>query len=97
METRKSSFDIAGVYVFVWLCLVVLTATTVAVSRLAIPTYAVVIAILIATTKAGLVVTFFMHLRHEPLILKTMLAAALAALALIVLLTFADVWYRYRL
>lgn len=84
-----------GPYIFVWLCLVILTATTVAVSRLQFTSYAVVIAIAIATVKAALVVTFFMHLRNEPWILKIMLAAALTALALVVLLTYSDVWYRY--
>jgi len=37
-----------------------------------------------------------MHLRDEPLILKVMLFIALFALTLIVLLTFSDVWFRYR-
>ncbi len=83
-------------YVVVWLCLLVLTATTVTVAKLQLTDYAVLAAIFIATTKAALVVTFFMHLRHEPWILKIMLFVALLALTLIVLLTFSDVWIRYR-
>ncbi len=83
-------------YALVWLCLLALTATTVAVAKLHLTNYAVVAAIGIATIKASLVVTFFMHLRHEPLILKVMLFLALCALTLIVLLTFSDVWFRYR-
>lgn len=83
-------------YVFIWLSLLALTATTVAIARLHLTDYAVVASIAIATAKAGLVVTFFMHLRHEPWILKIMLFIALAALTLIVMLTFSDVWYRYR-
>jgi cytochrome c oxidase subunit 4 len=83
-------------YVFVWLCLLALTATTVAVARLHLTHYAVFVAILIATAKSALVVTFFMHLRGEPWILKIMLFVALCALTLIVFLTFSDVWFRYR-
>jgi cytochrome c oxidase subunit 4 len=83
-------------YFFVWLCLLALTATTVAVATLHLTHYAVVAAIGIATVKASLVVSFFMHLRREPLILKVMLFLALSALTLIVLLTFSDVWFRYR-
>lgn len=83
-------------YLVVWLCLLALTATTVAVARLHLTSYAVLVAIFIATAKAALVVTFFMHLRNEPWILKIMLFVALAALTLIVLLTFSDVWIRYR-
>jgi cytochrome c oxidase subunit 4 len=81
-------------YVYVWLSLIVLTALTVSVARLHLTSYAILIAILIATTKAGIVVTFFMHLKNEPLILKLMLFVALLAFTLIALLTFSDVWYR---
>jgi len=81
-------------YVYVWLSLIVLTALTVSVARLHLTSYAILIAILIATTKAGIVVTFFMHLKHEPLILRLMLFVALLAFTLIALLTFSDVWYR---
>ncbi len=83
------------IYVLVWLGLLVLTATTVTVSRMHL-THAVLAAIFIATAKSGLVLTFFMHLKDEPLILKVMLFVALFALTLIVLLTFSDVWFRYR-
>ena len=81
-------------YVYVWLSLIVLTSLTVSVARLHLTSYAILIAILIATTKAGIVVTFFMHLKHEPLILRLMLFVALLAFTLIALLTFSDVWYR---
>ncbi len=83
-------------YVFVWLSLVALTAATVAVAKLHLTNYAVLVAIFIASAKSGLVLTFFMHLRDEPLILKVMLFVSLFALTLIVLLTFSDVWFRYR-
>lgn len=82
------------IYVYVWLSLIALTALTVSVARLHLTSYAILIAILIATTKASIVVTFFMHLRKEPLILKLMLFVALLAFTLIALLTFSDVWYR---
>ena len=91
-EIRQNA--IYGRYVIVWLCLLMLTAATIAVSRYHVKHYAVVAAISIATIKSGLVVFFFMHLKEEPWILKIMLFVALFALALIVLLTFSDVWYR---
>jgi cytochrome c oxidase subunit 4 len=81
-------------YVYVWLSLLMLTALTVSVAGLHLTRYAILIAILIATIKAGIVVTFFMHLKHEPFILKLMLFVALLAFTLIALLTFSDVWYR---
>jgi cytochrome c oxidase subunit 4 len=84
-------------YVFVWLCLLSLTAATVAVAKLHLTKYAIIPAIAIATAKSGLVVNFFMHLKEEPWVLKIMLLVAIFALTLIILLTFADTWYRYGL
>lgn len=82
------------VYVLAWTALLILTAVTVAVATLHLTHYAVVSAILIATAKAGVVLTFFMHLKYEPIVLKIMLFLALAAMTFIILLTFSDVWYR---
>ena len=98
MIEKGSSVQAVGpkAYIVVWLCLLALTATTVAVAKLHLTDYAVLASIFIATAKAALVVTFFMHLRHEPWILKIMLFVALLALTLIVLLTFSDVWIRYK-
>lgn len=81
-------------YAYVWLALLALTATTVTVARFHLTKYAIIVAILIATSKAGLVITYFMHLKYEPVILKVMLFLALLALMFIILLTFSDVWYR---
>lgn len=96
MNERELSASVVKerVYVFVWLSLLSLTAATVAVARLHLTRYAVLVAIFIASAKSALVLTFFMHLKGEPLILKVMLFIALCALTLVVLLTFTDVWFR---
>ncbi len=83
-----------GTYVAVWAALLFFLALTIAVARINIPAYGVVINLLIATTKAVLVLFFFMHLRQEGRFLKIMLGTALGALTLIIILTFSDVWFR---
>lgn len=97
MEEKVSQLHLVKyrTYVFVWLFLLALTATTIAVTKLNLTGYAVLLAILIATAKSSLILTFFMHLKYEPLILKVMLFVALLSLTFIVLLTFTDVLYRY--
>ena len=97
MTEKELTVDVATnkTYVLIWLCLLALTAATVAIAKLHLTGFAVVVAIAIATAKAGLVVTFFMHLRQEPWILRIMLFVVLIALALIILLTFADVSFRH--
>jgi len=81
-------------YVYVWAALLVLLAATIAVARIEFTAYSVVINLLIASVKAALVVTFFMHLKYEGRFLRGLLIMALCTLAAIIALTFSDVWYR---
>jgi cytochrome c oxidase subunit IV len=52
-------------YVLIWAALMCLTALTGGISYIDLHRWSTVVAFVIATTKAGLVVTFFMHLRYE--------------------------------
>lgn len=96
MERNESPLQMTRyrTYALVWAALLALTSITVVVSRLHITKYAILIAIGIATSKAGLVINYFMHLKYEPWILKLMLFVALLAFTFIVMLTFSDVLYR---
>ena len=54
------------VYITVFLALMVFTGVTVAISYLRLPTvYAITLAMIVATIKAGLVASYFMHLISE--------------------------------
>ena len=52
-------------YILTWVALIVLTILTVAASYFNFGTWNVVIALLIATTKATIVAAIFMHLRYD--------------------------------
>ncbi len=78
----------------VWALLLVLTGITVFVSRLDLGALNIWAALGIATLKASLVVLYFMHLKHEPRLLKLCLFIALLTLASFIGLTFFDVLYR---
>ncbi len=78
-----------------WAALLALLITTIAVARLSLlANYSVLGSLFIATVKAGLVLIYFMHLKHEGRVVKGMLLLAVAALFFIIALTFVDVWYR---
>lgn len=81
-------------YVAVWAALLVFLGLTIAVAKGHLVRFGAAANLLIATVKAGLVLTFFMHLRSEGRFLKIMLAVALAALTAIIALTFSDVLFR---
>jgi len=83
-----------GTLVIVWAALIGLLGLTIAVAKLHVTSWSVVLNLLIATGKAALVLVFFMHLRSESRFVKVMLGVTVAALTVIIILTFSDVWFR---
>jgi len=81
-------------FVGVWVTLLLLTATTVAVAQVNLGALNVWVALAIATIKSGLVVAFFMHMKYESRLFRLALLAALAILAIFIGFTFIDVLYR---
>ena len=82
-------------YFIVWVCLLILTAATVAVSNLKLGKHGALTSIFIASVKAGLILLFFMHLKYERFLIKAMLLLTIMTIAVIVGLTFSDVWFRH--
>jgi len=83
-----------GLFLTVWAALLVLTGVTVTVAGLHLGAFSVFTAIAIAAVKASLVLLFFMRLKYEPVVFRVMLFAAVATIAVIMALTFADVAFR---
>lgn len=82
------------VYIATWAVLVTLTATTIAVYSLSLGTAGAVASIVIATIKAGLVFCIFMELRRESRFIQLILIVPVALMAVIIIFTLLDVWYR---
>ncbi len=75
------------VYVMVFVALAVLTVVTVAISYLRLPTaLAISIAMVVATVKAGLVASYFMHLISEKKVILWLLLLCSAFLVFMFLL-----------
>jgi cytochrome c oxidase subunit 4 len=83
-------------YVLVWMGLVILTGLTYTIAVGIRPGgWAILVALAIAGTKSGLVLTYFMHLKSEkPLIFKVIIPLVMAVFLLFILLTFSDVAFR---
>jgi cytochrome c oxidase subunit 4 len=78
----------------VWLILMILTAITVWVSRIDLGFLNIFVALLVASTKALLVILFFMHLKYENRLFKFSVFLAFLILALFIGFVFFDVKYR---
>jgi cytochrome c oxidase subunit 4 len=87
----------AQFYVGIFAALVVLTILTVKVSYYDFGALNIIVAILIASAKAALVATFFMHLRHDSLFNTITFIASFLFLALFIMLTYDDLGQRARL
>ena len=91
-ETTESIGHVvpAKLYVAIWAILMAMTLTTVLVSFVEIGPFNVVVALVIATIKATLVVLFFMHLRYSPKLTMATVIAAMFWLFLLLALTMTD-------
>jgi len=79
-----------GIYVLVWLGLLALTGLTVAVAGINIGGYTIATALIIASVKAYLVLTIFMHLRSESKVFRVFVLVALFFLIISLILLFSD-------
>lgn len=96
MSHAKTDSKLSGyaIYVVTWLCLLGLTAITVTVAGLHLGTFSVFVALLIATIKATVVLSFFMHLKYELPLFKIMLIVCVVTFTIFLSLTFMDPLFR---
>jgi cytochrome c oxidase subunit IV len=93
---QKQSTHIVGTktFVLIWIMLLVLTALTIKVAELHLGRLSMLANLLIASTKACLVLWIFMHLKYERRVFKLLLLVPIGTITIIIGLTFFDIWYR---
>jgi cytochrome c oxidase subunit 4 len=74
----------------VLISLLTLTTLTILIPWLDLSALTVLIALVIASTKAGIVMTYFMHLKMEMKLFRVLVIMVLSLYASVILLTFAD-------
>lgn len=91
MTTATHHHSNVRAYLAVFAVLMILTVVTVTVSHMHLPAaMAILIGLLIATIKAGLVAAFFMHLKGEKALIFGLLTLAVVCMAVLFLLPIAD-------
>ncbi len=83
-----------GLYFLTWFSLLVLTAITVTAAGFDFGKLSVVVALVIATIKAGVVIAWFMHLKFEGKLIHVMLVLTISTLVIFIGLTFTDTSFR---
>lgn len=81
-------------YVFVWIGLLILTWLTVTLSSANVAGLGIITPLAIASVKALLVISFFMHLKYEKRIFKALVLVPLGVLIVVSWLVYSDVLYR---
>jgi len=93
-ERNNDKHGGTGVYVAVWIGLLILTGVTIKAAEMRLGEWSMLANLLIASAKASLVLWFFMHLRQETRLFKVLLLVPIATITIIIGLTFFDIWYR---
>ncbi|NOQ96963.1 MAG: cytochrome-c oxidase [Calditrichae bacterium] len=83
-----------GTYIMVWLALLIMTGLTVTVAGLNLKNFSIVATIFIAGFKSMLVLNYFMHLKYESALFKSMVFITIFTLVIIIGLTFTDISFR---
>jgi cytochrome c oxidase subunit 4 len=83
-----------GRYWIVWFCLIAGTVLTVITGRRDLGSFNLPIALVIATTKATLVVLFFMHMINTPTANRIVFVVSLVFALLLIIGVFGDLWTR---
>lgn len=96
MEHGKTVHTISGfrTYIVTWIALVILAAASILVTSLDTGAAAMVIALVIASVKAALILYFFMHLRYEKWFFRLAFLLPIVVFAFFICFTFLDILYR---
>jgi len=90
MNTEESHVTDYRVYIWVLLGLLFLTVVTITITWVDLSALTVLVAMLIASVKAGIVLTYFMHLKFESALFRVLVIMVLTIYALVIFLTFFD-------
>jgi len=95
-EATLSPHPTITLYVAIFAALMVLLVVTVAVAWIDLGPLNFPLAVAIATTKAVLIILYFMHVRYSRPLTWVMAGASVAWLAILFGLTYSDYWTRDR-
>jgi cytochrome c oxidase subunit 4 len=94
MENEKNHIIPYRTFLYVLALLILLTLTSVAITRIYLGTLTVIMALLIAAVKSSFVLRIFMHLKFENKMFSFAVIAVILILCVVIFITFLDYLYR---
>ena len=94
MSENNTHISSYGAHLFVLGILIALTFLTVAITSVQLGAFNTTAAMIIASTKAAIVLLYFMHLKFDDKIFRFMVTLVLAIYAVVIVITFFDYLYR---
>jgi len=90
-DNHITSYTLNGT---VLLVLLLLTTISILVVKLHFGAFTVAVALILASIKSAIVLTYFMHLKFENLLLRLMVGGVFLLFAIVVVITFIDYYFR---
>ena len=78
----------------VLLVLLMLTTISILAIKMHLGAYTVALALILASVKVTIVLTYFMHLKFENLLLRLMVGGVFLLFAIVIAITFTDYYFR---
>ena len=94
MSNEKHHVVPYKVYFLVLIALLVLTFASIGIVSIELGKYTVAAALIFATIKSFLVLTYFMHLKYDKPYIKAMVGFVFAIFFVVIIITFLDYLYR---
>lgn len=81
-------------FLYILVLLITLTLTSVAITRIYLGTFTVMLALLIAAVKSSFVLRIFMHLKFENKLFSIAVVGVIMLISVVIIITFLDYLYR---
>lgn len=94
MASEKNHIIPYRTFLYVLALLIVLTLTSVAITRIYLGALTVALALIIATIKSSFVLRIFMHLKSEKKMFSYIVIAVVLLIAIVIIITLLDYLYR---
>jgi cytochrome c oxidase subunit 4 len=94
MKNHENHITSYSLNLTVLLILLILTTISILAIKMHLGAFTVALALIIASVKVTIVLTYFMHLKFENLMLRLMVGGVFLLFAIVIVITFIDYYFR---